>query len=226
MQELLTAVRQGLAAAGDPERAAGQQRYMKSVMPFRGVRLPQIRALCRTIYDEHGLPNRESWETTVRLLWDDAEFREERYAAIELSGHRTYVAYHDSGALPLYEYFIVSGAWWDYVDSVAIHRIGPIARSEPQVVAPILRSWASGMNLWRRRTSIIAQIGASTDTDLDQLTFCLAANLDHRDFFVRKAIGWALRDYARTDPDWVRRYLAEYGDRMSGLSKREAAKHL
>lgn len=199
---------------------------MKSAMPFRGVRLPQIRKLCRSVFDDHRLPDRDSWETAVRLMWDDAEFREERYAAIELTGHRTYVGYQDSAALPLYEHLIVSGAWWDYVDAVAIHRVGPIARSEPQVVAPILRSWATDENMWRRRTSIIAQNGARADTDVDLLTSCLAPNLDHRDFFVRKAIGWALRDYARTDPDWVRRYLAEYGDQMSGLSRREAAKHI
>ncbi|MGI8653116.1 MAG: DNA alkylation repair protein [Geodermatophilaceae bacterium] len=226
MQELLSAVRTGLAAAGDPERAVGQQRYMKSAMPYRGARMPEIQRLCRTVYAEHRLPDRASWETAVRTLWDEAAYREERYAAIALTGQRWYAAYQDPGTLPLYEHLIVSGAWWDYVDEVAIRRVGPILRTESPDVAPTLRTWSTDHDIWRRRTSIIAQVGAKGDTDLDLLTDCLAPNLGRREFFVRKAIGWALRDYARTDPDWVRHYLADHGDQMSGLSRREASKHL
>lgn len=226
VRELVRAVRAGLAAAGDPERAVGQQRYMKSAMPYRGVRQPELVRLTRGIFAEYVLPDRAGWESAVRTLWDAAEFREERYAAIALTGHRAYASYQDTATLPLYEHMIVTGAWWDYVDELAIRRVGPILRRDPDVVAPMLRSWSTDDDLWRRRTSIIAQIKSKADTDLALLTDCLAPNLGHRDFFVRKAIGWALREYAKTDPDWVRRYLAEHGDQMSGLSKREAAKHL
>ena len=226
MQELAEAVRSGLAAAGDAERAVGQQRYMKSAMPYRGVRIPDITRLCRAIFAEHVLPDRAAWERAVRELWDGAEFREERYAAIALTGHRGYASYQDPGSLPLYEHMIVTGAWWDYVDEVAIRRVGPILRTDPGVVSPMLRGWATDDDMWRRRTSIIAQIKSGPETDLDLLSECLAPNLGHREFFVRKAIGWALREYAKTDPDWVRRYLADHHDQMSGLSRREAARHL
>lgn len=225
-QQLVTAVRHGLAAAGDPERAAGQQRYMKSGMPYRGVRMPDIHRLCRAVFADHILPDRAAWESAARTLWDRAEFREERYAAIALTGHRAYASYQDPASLPLYEHLIVSGAWWDYVDDVAIRRVGPILASDPSVVSPLLRAWSTDHDLWRRRTSIIAQIAAKAATDLDLLADCLAPNLGDREFFVRKAIGWALREYAKSDPDWVRRYLADRGDEMSGLSRREAAKHL
>jgi len=104
--------------------------------------------------------------------------------------------------------------------------VGPILRTESPDVAPTLRTWSTDDDIWRRRTSIIAQVGAKGDTDLDLLTDCLAPNLGRREFFVRKAIGWTLREYAKTDPDWVRRYLADHGDQMSGLSRREASKHL
>ncbi len=120
----------------------------------------------------------------------------------------------------------MTGAWWDYVDEVAIRRVGPILRTDPISVAPVLRAWSTDDDIWRRRTSILAQIGSKADTDLDLLVDCLAPSLSHREFFVRKAIGWALREYAKTDPEWVRRYLAEHGKQMSGLSRREAAKHL
>lgn len=222
MQELLSAVRAGLAAGADPERAVGQQRYMKSAMPYRGVQMPDVQRLCRTVYAEHRLPDRASWEAAVRTLWDEAAFREERYAAIALTGQRWYAAYQDPGTLPLYEHLIVSGAWWDYVDEVAIRRVGPILRADPAAIAPMLRDWSTDDDIWRRRTSIIAQVGAKGDTDVDLLTDCLSTNLDQRELFVRKAIGWALREYAKTDPDWVRRYLADHGDQMSGLTRREA----
>ncbi len=226
MDELLDAVRTGLAKIGDPERAVGQQRYMKSTMPYRGVRSAELARLCKGLFAEHALPDRAAWEAAVRGLWDDAEFREERYAAIALTGHWAYSSYQDSGTMPLYEHMIVSGAWWDYVDELAIRRVGPLLGGEHDVVAPVLRAWSTDENIWRRRTSIIAQIKAKAGTDLDLLTDVLAPNLEHKEFFVRKAIGWALREYAKTDPDWVRRYLGDHGEQMSGLSKREAAKHL
>jgi len=225
-EQLLSAVRTRLAAAGDPERAAGQQRYMKSAMPYRGLRAPEVAALCRDVFAEHLLPDRSSWERAVRTLWDEAAFREERYAAIALTGHRAYASYQDPETLPLYEHMIVTGAWWDYVDEIAIRRVGPILRSSPGVVAPMLRGWSTDENMWRRRTSIIAQVGSKSDTDLELLSDCLAPNLGDREFFVAKAIGWALREYAKTDPDWVRRYLADHRTDMSGLSRREAGKHL
>jgi len=226
VQKLVSALRSELAAAGDPERAAGQQRYMKSAMPYRGVRMPEVTRICRAIFAEHRLPDRTSWESAVRTLWDEASFREERYAAITLTGVRAYACYQDPGSLPLYEHMIVTGAWWDSVDELAIRRVGPILRTEPDVVAPMLRDWSTDDDLWRRRTSIIAQNKSKAETDLDLLINCLAPNLSHREFFVRKSIGWALREYAKTDPEWVRQYLADHGDEMSGLSKREAAKHL
>lgn len=215
MHELLGAVRKGLAAAGDPERAAGQQRYMKSAIPYRGVQMPEVTKLCRALFKEHPLPDRTSWESAVRTLWDEASFREERYAAVALTGVRAYASYQDPGSLPLYEHMIVTGAWWDSVDELAIGRVGPILRTEPNVVAPMLRDWSTDDDLWRRRSSIIAQNKSKAKTDLDLLTDCLAPNLSHREFFVRKAIGWALREYAKTDPEWVRRYLADHGDEMS-----------
>lgn len=226
MPDLVSALRSALAVAGDPERAIGQQRYMKSAMPYRGLRAPELARICRALFAEHPLTDRAIWESAVRALWDEAEFREERYAAIALTGHRAYSSYQDTATLPLYEHMIVSGAWWDYVDELAIRRVGPILRGDPGAVAPMLRAWSTDVDIWRTRTSIIAQIKSKADTDLDLLSDCLAPNLDHREFFVRKAIGWALREYAKTDPNWVRRYLADHAGQMSGLSRREAAKHL
>jgi 3-methyladenine DNA glycosylase AlkD len=120
---------------------------------------------------------------------------------------------------------IVTGAWWDFVDEIAPRFVGPLRISYPDTVTPLLRDWATDADRWRRRSSVICQIGAKADTDLALLAYAIEANVADRDFFLRKAIGWALRHHARTDPDWVRAFVDAHPD-LSGLSRREALKHL
>ncbi len=223
---LIAAVRAGLAERGDPDRAAQQQRYMKSAMPFRGVPAPVLRSVVEPLIAAQPLPDRTQWETTVRILWDQAAYREERYAAQAMAGHRLYRGHQDPDALDLYEHLVVTGAWWDHVDVVAIHLIGPIQRTSRPALDDTLRTWSADPDLWRRRSAIIHQIGAGQATDRRLLVDCLLPNLEDREFFIRKAIGWALRQYARVDPVWVRSFVAEHEHRMSGLSRREALKHL
>lgn len=223
---LVAAVRDGLAAAADPERAPGMQAYMKSAMPFRGVPAPGVRRIATAAFRAHPLPDRAAWEATVRALWHGARFREERYAAVALTGAKPYRAYDDAAAVPLYDELIVDGAWWDLVDEIAIRRLGPILAADRAAVEPVIRAWSTDGDRWRRRTAIIVQVGAKGDTDLDLLQDVIAPNLADRDFFVRKAIGWALRQYAWVDPAWVRSYVAAHGDALSGLSRREALKNV
>ncbi|MFD2081114.1 DNA alkylation repair protein [Actinopolymorpha cephalotaxi] len=224
-QRLVEAVRAALAAAGDPERAERMRAYMKSAMPFRGVPAPALKRLCREVLPAHPVGDRASWEATVRTLWDDAAFREERYAALALTGHRGYRRWQDAGTLRLYEHLAVTGAWWDHVDEIAANRVGPILAGDPAAVAPVLLGWAAGEDVWLRRVAILAQLKAKVSTDTDLLRACLEPSLGRPEFFLRKAIGWALREYARTDPTWVLSYVAEQEDRLAPLSRREALKH-
>jgi 3-methyladenine DNA glycosylase AlkD len=222
---LISAVRTGLADLADPVRAPAMQAYMKSAMPFRGVPKPQRSVLMKGVLSAHPLPDRVTFTATVWRLWHDAEFREERYAAIDLSGHRAYRGWQDPGLLGLYEEMIVGGAWWDYVDELAIRRVGPILRGDRAAVTPRLLGWATDPDRWRRRTAVICQVSAKEDTDRELLTAAVEANIGDPDFFLRKGIGLALRDYARTAPDWVRTFVTDHPD-LSGLSTREALKHL
>lgn len=233
-----------LTSAGDPERAVGQQRYMKSEMPYRGITSGELKALLKPLLADEGLrpATREEWEATVLALWDGAAFREERYAATALLGHRAYRAWCDPDLVPLLRHLIVTGAWWDHVDELASHHVGPILLRHNEVMTPVTRAWAhgagpvSGDDLWLRRTAIICQLTFKESTDLDLLSEAIEANLETTadgkptaygsTFWIRKAIGWALRQHARTDPDWVLDYVAAHGHRMSGLTKREALKHL
>jgi 3-methyladenine DNA glycosylase AlkD len=223
-ENLLAAVRRGLAAVGDVERAPQMQAYMKSAMPFRGVPTPARMRLMKDLLATRAPRDRETWEATVRAMWDGASYREERYAAIDLCGHRSARAWQDPAAVPLYEHLIVDGAWWDHVDAVAIHLVGPILRGHPADVTPTIRRWATEEDRWRRRSAVIVQNGARASTDTRLLTHAIEANTDDRDFFIRKGIGWALREYAKTDPEWVRTFVAEHD--LSPLSRREATKHL
>jgi len=230
--DLIDAVRRELAQAGDPERARGQQAYMKSAMPFRGVTLPQLRATLRPVLDDpaYRLAGPDEWEPTIRGLWDGARFREERYAALALSGHRFYRQWAlDREAMPLYRYLVESGAWWDFVDDIASHRVGPVLRAHPETESDRMRSWASADSMWLRRAAILSQLSSSAETDRHLLLDCITPNLGDNEFFIRKAVGWSLRQYARSGPtaaDWVRRSVEELGPRLSPLSRREALKHL
>jgi 3-methyladenine DNA glycosylase AlkD len=226
--DLVTEIREVLAAVGDPERARAQQAYMKSAMPFRGIGSPALKALLRPVLADpaYRITDRQEWEATVRELWDGATHREERYAAIALTDHRAYRAWQDPHALPLYEHLVTTGAWWDLVDPVASERVGPILLRDPERVAPVVRGWASSDDLWLRRAAIISQLKARERTDTSLLRACVEVNLDDPSFWIRKAIGWALRQYARTDPTWVRAEVERWGPRLSGLSRREALRHL
>ena len=225
---VVPAIRAALAAAGDPERAAAQQAYMRSAMPYRGITAPELRALLRPILADplHRFTDRGGWEAAVRELWDGATHSEERYAATALTGQRAYRAWQDPDTVPLYRHLITTGAWWDHVDELAVRRIGPILMSHKTTMTSTVLSWATEEDLWVRRTAILSQLTFRERTDLDLLAAVIEPNLGDPSFWIRKAIGWALRQQARTDPDWVRHTVAAYGDRISGLSRREALKHL
>ena len=138
-------------------------------------------------------------------------------------------AWQDPAALPLYRHLVVSGAWWDFVDVVAADRVGPILLRHRPIVTPLLRADAVDDDLWVRRVAILAQLKHREATDLALLADVIDANLEGslhgREFFVRKAIGWALRQHARVDPEWVRAFVESRGT-GSPASRREALKHL
>jgi 3-methyladenine DNA glycosylase AlkD len=230
MPDLVGDVRRALAAHADAARALRMQSYMKSSMPFLGLSAPERVATLRPILDARRIEDRDTWEAAVRQLWDGAEYREERYAAIALCRHRFYRAFQSPEALDLYRHLIETGRWWDLVDEIASHLVGDILRAHLDEVAPVMREWGRGPDLWLRRTAILCQIGSKSATDVALLDDVLTANLEGsefgREFFIRKALGWALRSHAYTDPAWVQGFVALHRDDLSGLTVREALKHL
>ncbi|MDQ0756143.1 DNA alkylation repair protein [Arthrobacter sp. B3I4] len=220
--DLVSLIRSSLSAAADPARAAAAQRYLKSDMPMLGVRAPEVRRIVRDAVAASPPAALEELKAVVLALWREARWREERYAAIDLTGWRP--AAGELAMLPVYEEIIRSGAWWDLVDGVA-HRLRQLLRAHPTEMAAVLRRWSTDRDFWIRRASITAQLGAKNATDRDLLGDVIEANLAESEFFIRKAIGWALRDFSATDPDWVRSFVQQH-PKLSPLSRKEALRKL
>ncbi len=184
-----------------------------------------LRAICRDVFARHPLATADAWREAVSTLWRDARRREERYVAIGLLGWRAYRPHRTLDTLPVLEEMIVGGAWWDLVDPLATHRLRELLVNHPKPMSRAMRAWSRDANLWKRRSAILCQVGRKRETDLVLLFDCIEPNLADKEFFIRKAIGWALRDYAWHDLDTVERWVTANESTLSGLSRREALKN-
>ncbi|MCR1784369.1 DNA alkylation repair protein [Nocardioides carbamazepini] len=218
---LSAAVRTTLRAAADASLAPGQQAYMKSAMPFLGVRGPEVRRLTRALVREQAVREPAVLVAAARELWDDATHREERYAAAAILGLRPLKG--DLSLVPFHEHIARTGAWWDHVDEAA-GRVADLHDAHPVETAQTVLRWSTDDFLWVRRLAILSQLGRKERVDRDLLTTLIEPNLADPDFFIRKAIGWSLREVARRHPAWVRAYADSHD--LSPLSRREALKHL
>ncbi|PZU46154.1 MAG: DNA alkylation repair protein [Microbacterium sp.] len=219
MDETAQAISDELRAHADPARAPGQQAYMKSAMPFLGVSVPEARRIAQR--QARGVHDAGALLQTARTLWDGATHREERYAALAVLGARPLRG--DLDLLPLIEHVVRTGQWWDFTDEVA-HRVAELLDAYPRELGFVIRRWSGDEDPWMRRLAIISQLGRRERLDLALLTDVIEANADDGEFFIRKAIGWALREAARRHPEWVREFVASH--ELSALSVREATKHL
>lgn len=226
MSILADTLRARLAAVADPARAPGMQAYMKSAMPYLGVSAVPLRQVCKAVFADLAWADCTAWESDVLAVWRSARFREERYGAVELTGVKAARGFQHVDALAMYEEMIVTGAWWDYVDAIATQRFWALLQNDRTPMKAAMLRWSEDASMWKRRSAILCQIKAKAATDLDFLYACIEPSLGSKEFFLRKAIGWALREYAWTDSTEVRRYVASNADRLSGLSRREALKNI
>jgi 3-methyladenine DNA glycosylase AlkD len=225
--KLLALLRTELANAANPDKAPQMQAYMKSAMPFHGVPSTAMRQVAKQAFKDLVFDDAKQWQREVLAIWRGARFREERYCAIELTGLRAARAFHTPDVMAMYEELIVTGAWWDYVDVLASNRVGDyILRKHPAPLKKLMRAWSTSDDLWKRRTSIICQLRFKEQTDVELLYACIEPSLPSKEFFLRKAIGWALREYAKHDAREITRYVNKNRARLSGLSVREALKNV
>ena len=207
----------------DPLAAAAMAAYMKTDMAFYGVKKPARQPVYRHIKPLVTPADATEYEHVVRVFWE-LPHREEKYFAMSLASD--FKAFITPAAIPLYGSLIVDGAWWDFVDHVAVNCVGPTLLDERPVVKPIMEQWVYDDNMWLRRTALLAHLKHKSATDQDTLfEHCLMLATE-KEFFIRKAIGWVLREYAKTRPDEVARFVVQNRKRWSGLTFREATKHL
>jgi 3-methyladenine DNA glycosylase AlkD len=219
-------LRAALLAESDVARAPQMQAYMKSVMPYMGVASPQLKATSKAVFAELQYDDVSDWMADIQDIWRGAAFREEYYAAIELTGIKQARPFQRTDILPMYREMIITGGWWDTTDSIAPTRLGEILHADRKAMSQAMLEWAVDDNMWVRRSAILCQLKAKDDMDLDLLYACIEPSISSKEFFLRKAIGWVLRQYARTNPQEVRRYVSANEARLSNLTKREALKHL
>jgi 3-methyladenine DNA glycosylase AlkD len=220
--ELLARLDETYRGAADPVRAAGARAYMREQFPFLGIPSPRQAQLNRTIVA--GLAKPDETDLTVVALecWarDEREFQ--YFACAYLRRH---VAAGTPRLLPTVRTLITTKSWWDTVDTLAAHTVGPLVAKHPSLQST-MDAWIEDDNMWLARTAILHQLQYKDRTDAARLFRYCTARASHPDFFIRKAIGWALRQYAYTDAAAVRDYLERSASILSPLSVREAAKHL
>ncbi len=204
----------------DPERAAAMAAYMKDRFPYLGIGKPVRAKLQSSFFKESRRSPTIDWDLISRL-WALPE-REFQYLALDyLLSLKQHLGIDDLDKLKT---LVLRKSWWDTVDLLASHAVGSLCLRHPSLIRTHILEWAGSDNIWLARTAILFQLKYKEITDTQVLEQVIDLNLNSREFFINKAIGWALREYSKSNPEWVRNYLA--GHRLQPLSVREASKYL
>jgi len=221
--ELARYVTAELKRLADPAKAPAMAAYMKTAQPFFGVTTPIRTAMLKEMGDQFAPPDQKLYARSVMALWK-LPHREERYCAITFA--RRYEQFITSESLPLYERMIREGAWWDFVDEIAVNLVGTVYGNFRAQTRPLIEQWIDDEHMWIRRTALLSHLKHKRETDAAQLFKHCLKRADESEFFIRKAIGWALREYSKTDPRAVRTFLKTNRKQLSNLSYTQGSKHL
>ena len=219
--EQINQIIQLFEANRDQENALPMQKYMKDLFPFLGIKTPERNLLMKQFYADSNILKFAFQPEFVLALWSKEE-REYQYAALNYL-ERTLKRLKKSD-LPLMEKLITTKSWWDTVDMLAQKPVGTIAAQYPEVIPETIEDWAFGDHLWLRRTALLFQLKYKQKTDEKLLYRYIIQNASDREFFIQKAIGWALREYSKTNPASVKRFILE--NPLSNLSIREGSKYI
>jgi 3-methyladenine DNA glycosylase AlkD len=205
---------------GNKENALAMKAYMKGNFEFLGIKSPLRRHLQREFLkniDKKAPINKN----LVKLLWNE-DNREFQYLAIDyLVKVKKQLQRKD---IIFIEELITTKSWWDSVDIIASHLVGEICKMYPNLIDEYILKWSIDENMWLRRTSILYQLKYKENLDTRNLEKVIKANLEDKEFFIRKSIGWALREYSKTNKEWVRNFIKH--NQLSNLSIKEGSKYL
>jgi 3-methyladenine DNA glycosylase AlkD len=216
-------VQKQFAAKADAGKAVEMAAYMKTEMPFYGIQKPDRLPVYKQLAKMFPASNKGDYEENILALWN-LPHREEKYAALEYAC--MFPDHVSERSIELYEHLIRSGAWWDFVDVVAINLVGHAYRNERKKIYPIIEKWTGDRDMWIRRTSVICHNHHKGETDEKQLFRTSLKLCPEKEFFIRKGIGWALREYSYVAPDSVHSFVHKHKDKLSPLTFRESMKQL
>jgi 3-methyladenine DNA glycosylase AlkD len=207
----------------NPNRAIEQQRYMRSKLPFYGIPSPLIKKIVNNKLTNFPILSNQVYRKTIQYFFANAEFREEWYVGLHIAlKHKEFIM---ESNLNLYLNLILRTQWWDIVDTVATNLIGPAINSSSKFKS-LLNSWIKHNNMWIRRTAILCQLKYKLNTNENLLYKMILTCSGEKEFFIRKAIGWALREHSKTNPKSVRQFIKKNSFRLSPLSIREGMKRM
>jgi 3-methyladenine DNA glycosylase AlkD len=206
----------------NPAQAGPMKKYMRDQFDYLGIKSPQHAALMKEFVKENRLPSTAQLDVIALELWTLPQ-REFQYAAMSLMGKFEKMV--EPEFITTIEYLLVTKSWWDTVDALASHAVGTQFKRFPDVREKYLEKWRKSDNFWLRRTTLLFQLGYKKETDFDLMCELIKENLGSDEFFINKAIGWALRQYAHTNPTLVKKFVkATKG--LHPLSRREALKNI
>ncbi len=210
-----------LSLEGDAEQAKGMSAYMRDQFEFLGIKTPKRRQLCREAFKNARKTAKIDWEF-VELCWQKPQ-REYQYIACDyLVKMKKFTTLAD---LPKLKKLVITKSWWETVDTL-VKVFTDLYLRYPSEMTPIMLIWSEDSNLWVKRVALEFQLLLKKQTDTELLAKIIRNNLGSDEFFINKAIGWALRDYSKTDPKWVAGFIATYRNELSALSIREGSKYL
>jgi len=221
MTAIVTSIIEDLAALKDEEQAAAMSAYMRGLFPFLGVPSPMRKQVVRRYNKAAKSLDRSELRSELDALWDQNE-REYQYAAIDLYiARKSEMQKEDED---LITHMIKTKQWWDTVDLLATHLVGELWKNYPDIKNERSQEWLSSEDIWLNRTCLLYQLKYKDSVDTDYLTYAIS-KVKHKDeFFIQKAIGWALRQYSKVDATYVLDLLDDM--EITGLARREALKHI
>lgn len=221
--DLVTFIQTEFGRLADDEKAGPMAAYMKTDMPFYGIQKPERIPIYKEMKKLFVPQSHDQYEMGIESLWQ-LPHREEKYAAIEFAKqHQQFV---NTKSIPLYGKLIVDGAWWDLVDDIAVALVSEAYLRERDAIETIMEEWIDHENMWLRRTAILSHNHHKQQTNWKQLSDHCLRRASEKEFFIRKAIGWALREYSYANPSAVKQFLLAHQDQLSNLSFKEGAKQL
>ena len=202
------------------EQAQKMSKYMLNKFEYIGIKTPERREIFKNFFKEYKNKEKIDWEF-VNKCWEN-KYREFQYVAADyLKNMKDKLTIDD---IPKLKRLILKKSWWDTIDNLDM-TIGALALKDSNV-NKILLEWSLDENIWLRRIAIDHQLLRKEKTNTELLEKILKNNLGQTEFFINKAIGWALRDYSKTNPEWVKNFIEEIKENMAKLSIKEASKYL